>query len=147
MNILITGASGFLATEIINQLQHTEHSIFALSSNKEKLTSKNEENIISLYDFEDWNKNLVPMDNIDVVIHCAFARAHKGGAEIAKSLLFTQKLFETFSKNQVSSVINISTQEVYGKNATPWKENQEVLPNTIYATAKYYTELLTNEFA
>lgn len=145
MNIVITGASGLLGTELINQLQNTEHNIFALTSNKEALIEKWNEKI-QINTIEEWENGKFSFEGKDVVIHCAFARAHKGGEEIAKALFFTKKLFEDLKNKNVASLINISTQEVYGKKTSPWKEKSGVEPNTTYGTAKYFTELLANEF-
>lgn len=146
MNIVITGASGLLGTELINQLQNTEHDIFALTSSKEALIGKWNENV-QINSIEEWKNGDFSFEGKDVVIHCAFARAHKGGKEIANALVFTKNLFEDLKNKSAASLINISTQEVYGKKTPPWKEKNGVEPNTTYGTAKYFTELLTNEFA
>ncbi len=140
-NILITGATGFLATELINQLQHTNYNVFALSSSKEKVIAKFGQKV-ETYNLDEWENGVLPLETMDVVIHCAFARAYKGGQEIAKSLLFTEKLFSRVIESKVSALINISSQEVYGKIPPIWREELEVAPNTIYGTAKYYSELL-----
>ncbi|MFA5619167.1 MAG: NAD(P)-dependent oxidoreductase [Weeksellaceae bacterium] len=146
MNIVITGANGLLGTELIHQLLPTDHKIYALTSNKEALQSKwNEE--IQVHSLSEWEKGIFTFEEIDVVIHCAFARAHKGGEEIANALLFTKKLFDDLKVKRVPNLINISTQEVYGKKASPWRESNVVEPNTIYGTAKYFTELLANDYS
>lgn len=146
MKIVITGASGLLGTELINQLQETEHQIFALTSNKEALQSMWKDKI-QIHSWSDWEEGIFTFTDIDVVIHCAFARAHKGGEKIAKALFFTKKMFEDLKVKRVPNLINISTQEVYGKKASPWRESDGVEPNTIYGTAKYFTELLANDYS
>lgn len=140
MNILITGAGGYLGTELIKQLINTEHKVYALTSNKEKLKQKFGDKVIS-YSNEQLKSNKVSLQSIDVVIHCAFARAHRGGAEIAKSVLYTTNLFEKIKRNNVPAIINISTQEVYGDTVEIRTESMPPQPNSVYGTAKYFTEL------
>ena len=47
--------------------------------------------------------------------------------------------------HQVPIVINISSQSVYGtKQPIYWKEDTPVMPETMYAQAKYCSELMAN---
>lgn len=147
MNIVITGASGLLGTELIYQLQHTTHNIFALTSNKEALLSKWTADNVHIHSVEEWESRAFSLEGKDVIIHSGFARAHKGGEEIAKAMIFTKRLFDEIRDKKVKGLINISTQEVYGKKNAPWREEDQVEPNTIYGTAKYFTELLAHELA
>jgi len=83
------------------------------------------------------------LSDVDVIIHLAFSRAHKGEIEIAKSLLFTNEVFNKARKYQIPAVINISSQEVYGDKYPPsWHEGLLPAPNTIYGFAKFSSELL-----
>lgn len=145
MKIVITGGSGLLATELIKQLYNTEHAVFVLTSNKESLKLFWGDKIV-INTITDWQSGIFSFKDKDLVINCSFARSHKGGEEIAKALMFTKNLIDDLKDKCVPALINISTQEVYGKVSAPWIEGMRVEPNTIYGTAKYFTELLTNEF-
>lgn len=140
MNILITGASGLLGTELIRQLLPTKNKIHALTSKPENLAA-NCGNDISIHSINEWRDGMLSMSEINTVIHCAFARAHKGGGKIAEGLLFTSEVFNEIKNQGIKTLINISTQEVYGKADTPWIEALKVNPSTVYGTMKYFSEL------
>ncbi|NLN96062.1 MAG: NAD(P)-dependent oxidoreductase [Bacteroidales bacterium] len=140
MKILISGAGGYLGTEIIKQLVKTENKIYALTSNKVKIEERFGSSVIGLSNDELFAEKSF-LSEIDIIVHCAFARGHKKGKEIAKSLLFTTNLFDNVAKNEKTGIINISTQEVYGKIQAPWNEIMEAEPVTVYGTVKYFSEL------
>lgn len=146
-SILITGVTGMLGECLLNQLiELNTYELYTLSRNKGIVERKYLDKAIH-FDIEDFEQSRIDFSQIDLVIHCAFARAYKGGEEIARSLLFTKKLFDEIRDKKVKGLINISTQEVYGKKNAPWREEDQVEPNTIYGTAKYFTELLAHELA
>lgn len=144
MNILITGASGFLGKHLITTLQKTNFTIYALTSQKEQLQEQFPNS--KVYSLVEWEEGVFPIEDIDIVVHCAFARAHKGGKAIAESLNFTTQLLNVFVENKVKAIVNISTQEVYGKEPIPWKES-DANPQSVYGTAKYFSELYLKQIA
>ena len=139
---MISGAGGYLAGELINQLLNkTEVFIYALTSNKLKLMKRFVESsqleIISLEDYESGDLA------IDTLIHCAFSRGFNSPEEIEDSLDFTNSLFMTAYENKISNIINISTQEVYGRSNEPlWHEKMTVAPDSCYGIAKHASELI-----
>lgn len=140
--LLITGANGYLGRNLLAKLKHQNFNVRTLT--RDKSTMKNSYPEWEHYDVSDFEDDNIPFKDIDIVLHSAFARANKGGKAIAESIEFTRKLIEKTSNYQQITFVNISTQEVYGANSAPWKESDEPQPNTIYGTAKYYTELLTH---
>lgn len=139
MNILITGAGGFLGNELIKQLIATEHQAFALTSNKKSLQKKFPNNC-EVFSIEEWKNETLPLQKIDTVIHCAFSRTFDF-ISLKESLDFSKDIFSKADYN----IINISSRSVYGQNPQiPWLEDSEVQPDTMYAFSKYATELLIN---
>ena len=91
MNVLITGAGGFLGNELIRQLLKTTHVVYALSSDKEQIKTRFS-NKCHAFSIKEWEDGKLPLDKIDVVIHCAFARAYDF-VSLKKSLDFSKEIF------------------------------------------------------
>lgn len=141
--ILITGAGGILGQQIIARLINmSRYHLIALTSQADyysKHFSGNKR--IRFYNSLNFESRRLPFHEIDVVIHCAFARTNSQ-PELAASLNFAQQVFAEASDNNCH-VINISSRSVYGqKPNTPWNELTPVDPDTYYAIAKYDCEVL-----
>lgn len=145
--ILITGANGYLGSNLIKRIcELNEFTIYAVGREKSVMDKlyHNLENIQN-YDINDFHNNKIPFDKIDIIIHCAFARAHKGEEAIIKSIDFTNDLFNQVNVNRTQHLINISTQEVYNTSEKiRLSEKDRVAPSSVYGAAKYFTEVLTN---
>ncbi len=147
--LLFTGATGFLGRNLINTLlkKSNDYNIWALVRDKDTAQSILP-NGVKIFDTKDLDNGNLSLGSVDVLLHLGFARPHKTLEEIAQSLAFTAKLFRRAAENQLSHIINISSQGVYGQSSLPpWSEKTIVAPNTPYASAKYSTELLLNEIA
>lgn len=142
--ILISGASGFLGKELIKQYGELENiNVIALTSNKLKLKrySLAFKNLIVI-DNAEW---IVSPKKIDVLINCAFSRS-LNGEELVDSIHFSSKLIESSISSGLRSLINMSSQSVYSqKRNVPAKENSKIVPENLYAMAKYANELIISE--
>jgi len=142
--IVITGANGFLGTELIKQLikSNISDNIIAITSQKELLKMKfSSVNFIEYFDMNEVVN--IDFSTIDYLIHCAFSRGYKSNSDIAESISFTNNIFNIAGFKGVKNIINISSQGVYGKNNDIYPdEKTKVNPNNLYALAKYSTEIL-----
>lgn len=144
-SILLTGASGFLGTEILKQLMtFSTKPVIVISSEYSLLKNQYSiKNKLACYNYDDLFNQRIPWDNIEVVINCAFARSNQGPL-LAKSLDFTNILLQESHINKVKGFINISSQSLYGApHLPPWDENSPVTVSSLYAMAKYATEKIT----
>lgn len=149
-SILITGATGYLGRNLINNLisKNTNYSVCALVRDKDKAESMLPKQV-EVFDEHDLELGHLSLGSFNTLLHLGFARPHKSVVEIAESSAFTAKLFRRAVENQVANIINMSSQSVYGQSSLPpWKEKQTpAAPNTVYASAKYNSELLLKELS
>ncbi|ACF14586.1 NAD-dependent epimerase/dehydratase [Chloroherpeton thalassium ATCC 35110] len=141
--IFITGITGYLGQNLVNELiKYPNFEIWGFGTDKDKTTHLFEGKIHSIYDNEDLRKGFIQFGNVDILLHLGFARPHNGYQKIAESLQFTHELFTRAASHQIPAIINISSQSVYGLETPPlWTEKTPVAPQTVYAQAKYSTEL------
>ena len=141
--LLITGCTGYLGRNLLKALDRNRYQIWALTSDIEKARELITDQVDCLYSWGDIQSGNISWGRVDTLIHCGFARPYRSSQEIADSLAFTEDLFHYVGKNAVHSIINISSQSVYGQAADPpWKEDTPVSPESPYAAAKFASELM-----
>lgn len=138
--VVITGASGFLGSHLLERLRGDEqYEVYALSSKPDALRKKiGGENIIYCY------KDMLDAQILKncIVINCAYPR-NATGAGIADGLKYIQKLFKVAVENGASAIINISSQSVYSQQRTEVAtEETPVCLESPYAVGKYAVELM-----
>ena len=144
MNIAITGAGGFLGTELLRQLSEKQNiAVYAFTFDFERNRDSYpvSKNIISVDNSE---ADTFDFSQTDVLINCAFPR-NVADENFAKGLDFLQSVIEKASADGVKSVINISSQSVYSQvRKAPADENFPVVLESKYAVGKYWSELFVN---
>lgn len=138
--IVITGASGFLGSHIVERLKDDERfKIYALSSKPEELRER----------LSGTNVEYIHKDEMDaemmkdsIVISCAYPRNSTGTA-IADGLKYIQRVFESAVGSGAEAIINISSQSVYSQQRTEAAtEETPVCLESPYAVGKYAVELM-----
>lgn len=146
-NIIITGASGLVATQLTLDLLHnTQHFLYLVSTNPTALKERyagfaKRIKCCSLDSFSDYAKT--SGERFDACVNAGFARSSLG-RPLVDSLEFTYKLVTLIKELGVGKFLNISSQSVYGKETEPlWTEQTPLDPDYMYALGKYNTELIT----
>ncbi len=137
-NILVTGASGQLGSEI-KELSTDYHDSFTFTTRTE-LDITNKEAI----------KQLVANNNIDTIINCAaytaVDKAETDEENADKINHQATKNLAKIAKEKEIKLIHISTDYVFdGKNYKPYEENDQTNPNGIYGKTKLAGEKALQE--
>lgn len=113
--ILITGACGYLGQNLIHKLSGwNKFEIWAFSRDKSKTKTIFEGKVQKFIDNNDLENGRIQLGNVDILLHLGFTRPHGTNSQMAQSLAFTRDLFVRAASHQVPSIINVSSQSVYG---------------------------------
>lgn len=144
MKIAITGAGGFLGTELLRQLsQNQDVTVFAFTFDFERArdTFVHSDHIIPVDNSE---ASTFDYSEVDVLLNCAFPR-NVEDESFAAGLDFIQQVFMKAARDHVKAVVNISSQSVYSqKRLESADETAPIILESKYAVGKYGVELLVN---
>ncbi len=157
MNVIVTGATGFVGREIVCELERKKFRIYRVgNSNVNQLISNSASDIfkIDITNFEEVKK-LRKLKDIDAIIHSA-GLAHQFGSvkreEFQKvNVGGTGNILELAINLKVKHFILISSTAIYGtekktENAVKViDENSVCRPQTLYAESKLDAEKLAKE--
>jgi UDP-4-keto-D-QuiNAc 4-reductase len=159
MNLLVTGASGFIAKELCKHLASHDHQVTALIrrtsfANSERLMIKNV--VLQPDDLDD--KNLLPRHagRMHVVVHCA-ARVHQVNETASNPIEAhrevntrrTLSLAKAAAQAGVKRFIFLSSVKVNGEFTLPGKPftSDQAAPQDPYAVSKSEAEIGLREIA
>lgn len=146
MNILVTGGSGFIGTNLVEELLKAEHKVSIF----DKRQSQKYPDLCIVGDVRDKEKLSLCMQGAEAVYHLAaehrddvrpyslYYDVNVGGAE---------NLVYGLEKNGVKELIYTSTVAVYGINAGDPDEDSPIRPFNDYGKSKYMAETIFNKWA
>lgn len=151
--VLVTGSTGWLARQLVGKLVDDPRvaTLTLLSRNPDQLRSQlpNTAKAISvvLQPASDQRPSLAA-GKFDLVYHLASGRPVDTLESQADSLRATAALFEHLADNGLGSLVNVSSQSVYGlKRPPPWSEDLPPAPETPYAMMKLASEILAQSIS
>lgn len=142
--ILITGASGFIARNLIPILHEAEYKeIVAITSSPDELVRKYNSQRIKAYTRKAISTDSSIFDGVDILLHCGFPMGGKGD-DIANALNFTASVMNGAVTHNVKKIINMSSQRVYDKFRDHYAtETSLIKPDSMYGLGKYASEVIT----
>jgi len=142
MKILVTGATGFIGTHVINELiKNCQHDIIATSSNIDKARLCEWFKHVQYYEFDINNKHKNFFDFFqqpDLMIHLAWQRLpnYKALFHFENNLFSNYYFVKNLIENGLKSVLITGTCLEYGLKNGPLREDFETAPHNPYAIAK-----------
>jgi UDP-glucose 4-epimerase len=149
MNILITGASGFIGTNFIRSMSR-QYNIFGVSRNRSTAFPDSAVQYIQA-DLSANDLSTYLPDKIDCVIHLAQSNMHRhfpSGANdmFAVNIKSTANILEWARTSGVSHFILASTASVYSAGVVPYHEGSRVNADSFYAATKIAAEQLSAQY-
>jgi len=150
MKILITGAGGFLGSNLCNLLSN-KHSILALSRSFDKLEINN--NIIcQSLDMADYVHLRTAITNFqpEIVIHCAWmgGNSSKDTNELwqADNIIYSNELLKFCSFANVRNFIGFGSSAEYGNQINTLSEDTICKPSTMYGITKNAFKIIAENY-
>lgn len=148
MNILVTGASGFIGSKLVSVLKANNFPVLGLARSKPEEILDVDFLEIDITDTNQFQK-INGRGNFDAVIHCA-GLAHQFGNIEKESfervnVEGTKNIAELAVKLNAKQFILISTTAVYGFNEREVDETFVCQPETFYAESKLKAETVCRE--
>lgn len=139
--ILVTGASGFLGHHLVAELLKNEGTkVIAILGRPEDKANILPDNP-NLKTFPPSALNGTDFGHVDTLIHTAFSRGENLPG-LTRSIELAELILEIVNRQDIDSIINISSQGVY-KGLKPGEKTNEtglVEPRTAYGLAKWAVE-------
>ena len=156
MQILITGAEGFIGLALVNLLVtelNAENEIFCVIRNKESNVLPESRNIkIIHHDLLNSNFPKLP-SSIEVIIHLAgisktFLSSNDGRKQLLDNIIITSNVLDLAEKTKAKKLIFASSVYVYsGIKASLFKEEMSLLPLEPLGISKYVSEMILRAHA
>lgn len=147
MKIAVTGASGFIGTEVLHCLaKHENIEILALSRNAQPVPEQRICWRQTDFSIESLRETL---SGVDAVIHLAAVRGTTGSiADYHVNEVMTENLLMAMGEENVHRVVFASSIAVYSDIKTiPWSEETILEPKTLYGITKASCEYLCRYYS
>lgn len=147
MRIAITGASGFIGTELLEELNKYQLEIVGLTRGSVPVNStKNVFWRVTDYSYADLAKAL---SGVDVIVHLAGVRgttAYPNDYIVNETM--TGEILKAMTDCGVKRIVFASTISVYNNVDTmPWTEESPLEPRTMYGDSKISCEKLIRDYS
>ncbi|MDN2482556.1 NAD-dependent epimerase/dehydratase family protein [Vibrio agarivorans] len=147
LNILITGASGFIGTHLIRSLIGNNHNIYAL----DRLPPREQHDGVTYlqHDVRDLTSLEIP-EKIDRIYNFAAVHTTPGHEDIEyfdTNIFGAIEVTELAKKHHTQEIIFTSSISVYGPNEASLNEASQLTPNSAYGYSKAQAEKIHMSWA
>ncbi|MFL2823821.1 MAG: NAD-dependent epimerase/dehydratase family protein [Paracoccaceae bacterium] len=142
MNIALTGSSGLLGSNLVNDLREIGHEVLCISSSK----SSHKDAVYHYDEIATLKLNF----QIDCFFHLASINSNLDKSEILLELSLMEKAIECMKDLNCKKIIFFSTSKVYGDNSfdlQEFDESSELSPLCSYGAAKTQCEEIIQKSA
>jgi len=156
MNILITGACGFIGSKITQIILQTGNNVIDVDSYYEQNPPLSSKSGFEFIHFDVTEAATFPTEvkRADVLVHCA-ALVHKQSTDLSRENYFrincegTENLLNFLDKGRLKQIVFLSTISVYGNvpNGIVPNENTPAVPEDFYGESKLAAENVIKEFS
>ena len=137
--IVVSGASGFLGSHIVEKALQMHIDVVAITSRSERMSR------VASISTKAFLQEGYPFTKDDVFINCLFP-TNADGFKLAQGLDTVYSMLSMARKSSVGAMINISSQSVYAsKREDAAKETDALCLETPYAVGKYSSEVFCNQ--
>ncbi|MFD8980494.1 NAD-dependent epimerase/dehydratase family protein [Streptomyces sp. NPDC059564] len=143
MNLLITGAAGFIGSALTQALRVAGHTVTPLDNLS--VTSRRRPSPQGLLVRDVRSLTAQDLDRVDTVVHLAALKSVPDSFEIGgfeHNVATDRHLLHTFTQSTASRLLLASSCEVYGQQGGPLAETAPYAPRSPYAAGKMATEHL-----
>ncbi len=147
MKILITGATGFIGSNIASYFLSKEHDIIAIGNGREKKAKGLEFNII---DSKFYDVDISKFGSIDVLVHEAAIADTRIQNESEMNFVNKEasaRLFEDARECGCRKIVYASSTAVYGSSQTPFVEGRGEIPLNPYGKSKLSLDQWVREWS
>ena len=157
LNVLVTGADGFVPSHLCELLVNNQSNVTALIKRNSSGFFKNIDHIknkikVVWADTQDPNRLIDVTKNVDIIFHLA-AQSHVGHSlhnpyeTVMNDISSTLNVLEAARKNDVKRVVHAGSSEIYGNPIqVPIDESHPLNPRSPYAAAKASSEHLLQSY-
>lgn len=150
MKIAVTGASGFIGSELIDALKRkADIDILALTRNADILHNETSYCMWHTTDYSVDSLSTIFANDVDVVIHLAGVRGMEEDSEyFAINKKMTENILKAMGYSGVKRMVFASTMSVYsGDSPMPWNEDSLLGGRSAYGDSKIACEHLIQDYA
>lgn len=156
MNIMISGANGFIASNLIKELsrKYKNHNIFCISRNR-KANLEDKYNNLHFINHDLLNEELpkdLP-DQVDIIFHLAaisktFLKDSEAKNQFSENVSITSNIINFAEKLETKKIIFSSSVYVYsGTESKPFSENMILSPSEYLGASKLASEQLLKTYS